>query len=72
MGKWVLFTVSTMVGVLLLSFALMNLEDANLISDSPFIFGVLLGLEMLLGLILMFVFKFIDPKPLKNLFLSRS
>lgn len=72
MGKWVLFTVSMMVAVLLLSFALMNLEDANLISDSPIIFGLLLGLEMLLGLILMFVFKFIDPKPLKNLFLSRS
>jgi O-antigen/teichoic acid export membrane protein len=72
MGKWVLFTFSVMSAIILLNFALMNLEDTNFLSDSPLIVGLLLSLEMLLGLILMFVFKFIDLKPLKNLFLSRS
>jgi O-antigen/teichoic acid export membrane protein len=72
MGKWVLFTFSVMSAIILLNFALMNLEDTNFLSDSPLIVGLLLSIEMLLGLILMFVFKFIDLKPLKNLFLSRS
>jgi hypothetical protein len=36
------------------------------------LFGLILAIEFLLGLIFMFVFKFIELKPLKNLFLSQS
>jgi O-antigen/teichoic acid export membrane protein len=71
-GKWVLFTLSVMSAILLLIFALMNLEENNFLSDSPLVFVLVLGTELLIGLILMFVFKFIELKPLKNLFLSRS
>jgi O-antigen/teichoic acid export membrane protein len=71
-GKWLLFTLSLMSSILLLNFALMNLEDQNLLNDSPMLFGLILVIEFMLGLILMFIFKFIELKPLKNLFLSRS
>lgn len=71
-AKWLLFTISVMSANLLLSFALMNLEDQDLLNDSPMLFGLILVIELVLGLILMFVFKFIELKPLKNLFLSRS
>jgi O-antigen/teichoic acid export membrane protein len=71
-GKWVLFTLSVMSTIFLLIFALMNLEENNFLSDSPLVFVLVLGTELLIGLILMFVFKFIELKPLKNLFLSRS
>jgi O-antigen/teichoic acid export membrane protein len=72
MGKWLLFTLC-FVGVLFgFNLVFMNLEDKNILSDSPMLFVLILSAEMLLGLILMFVFKFIEPKPLKNLFLTRS
>ena len=71
-GKWLLFTLSFIGSVLLLNLALMNLEDQNLLNDSPMLFGLILSIELLMGLILMFIFKFIELKPLKNLFLSRS
>ncbi len=71
-GKWFLFTFSFIGSVLLLSIALMNLEDQNLLTDSPMIFGFILSVELLMGLILLFVFKFIELTPLKNLLLSRS
>ena len=72
MGKWLLFSLC-FVGVLFgFNLVFMNLEDKNILSDSPMLFVLILSAEMLLGLILMFVFKFIEPKPLKNLFLTRS
>lgn len=72
MGKWLLFTLC-FVGILFgFNLVFMNLEDKNILSDSPKLFVLILSAEMLLGLILMFVFKFIEPKPLKNLFLTRS
>lgn len=72
MGKWLLFTLC-FVGVLFgFNLVFLNLEDKNILSDSPMLFVLILSAEMLLGLILMFVFKFIEPKPLKNLFLTRS
>jgi hypothetical protein len=43
-----------------------------LLHDSPMLFGLILCIELILGLIFMFIFKFIELKPLKNLFLSRS
>ena len=70
-GKWLLFTFSFICAILLISFALMNLEDKNLLNNSPMLFGLILIIELVLGLILMFIFKFIEVKPLKNLFLSR-
>jgi len=71
-GKWLLYTFSFISAILLFHFALMNLEDQNLLNDSPMLFGLILAIEFLLGLIFMFVFKFIELKPLKNLFLSQS
>lgn len=71
-GKWLLYTLSFISAILLFHFALMNLEDQNLLNDSPMLFGLILAIEFLLGLIFMFVFKFIELKPLKNLFLSQS
>lgn len=71
-GKWLLFTVSFVSAILLFHFSLMNLEDQNLLNDSPMLFGLIFSIELLLGLILMFVFKFIELKPLKNLFLIKS
>lgn len=71
-GKWLLFTVSFISAILLFHFSLMNLEDQNLLNDSPMLFGMIFSIELLLGLILMFVFKFIELKPLKNLFLIKS
>ena len=50
----------------------MNLEDQNLLNDSPMLFGLILIIALILGLIFMFVFKFIELKPLKNLFLIKS
>jgi O-antigen/teichoic acid export membrane protein len=69
-GKWLLFTLSVMGSILLFLFALLT-SDYNYLSNSPLQFGLILGIELLLGLILMFVFKFIELKQLKNLFLSR-
>ncbi len=66
-GKWVLFTFSVIGSILLFLFALLT-SDNNYLGNS---FGLILGIELLLGLILMFVFKFIELKQLKNLFLSR-
>jgi O-antigen/teichoic acid export membrane protein len=71
-GKWLLFTMSFISAILLFHFTLMNLEDQNLLNDSPMLFGLIFSIELLLGLILMFVFKFIELKPLKNLFLIKS
>ncbi len=71
-GKWLLFTFSFISAIFLFDFALINLEDQNLLHDSPMLFGLILCIELVLGLIFMFVFKFIELKPLKNLFLSRS
>jgi hypothetical protein len=36
------------------------------------LFGLILIIELVLGFILMFIFKFIEVKPLKNLFFSRT
>ena len=72
MGKWLLFTLSFISAIFLFDFALMNLEDQNLLNDSPMLFGLILIIELILGLIFMFVFKFIELKPLKNLFLIKS
>jgi O-antigen/teichoic acid export membrane protein len=66
-AKWILFTLSVMGSILLFLFALLT-SDNNYLGNS---FGLILGIELLLGLILMFVFKFIELKQLKNLFLSR-
>jgi O-antigen/teichoic acid export membrane protein len=71
-GKWLLFTFSFICAILLISFALMNLEDKNLLNNSPMLFGLILIIELVLGFILMFIFKFIEVKPLKNLFFSRT
>jgi O-antigen/teichoic acid export membrane protein len=71
-GKWLLFIFSFISVVFIFHYALMNLEDQNLLTDSSMLFGLILVVELLLGLILMFIFKFIELKPLKNLFLSRS
>jgi O-antigen/teichoic acid export membrane protein len=71
-GKWLLFTFSFIGAIFLFEFALINLEDQNLLHDSPMLFGLILCIELILGLIFMFIFKFIELKPLKNLFLSRS
>lgn len=71
-GKWLLFTCSFISAILLFNFALMNLEGQNLLNDSPMLFALILIIELILGLIFMFVFKFIELKPLKNLFLIKS
>lgn len=71
-GKWLLFTLSFVSVLLLFSFIMMNLIDQNVLKDSHILFGLIICIEFILGLILMFVFKFIELKPLKNLFLSRS
>jgi O-antigen/teichoic acid export membrane protein len=69
-GKWLLFILSVMGSILLFLFSLLT-SGNNYLSNSPLQFGLILGIELLLGLILMFVFKFIELKQLKNLFLSR-
>jgi O-antigen/teichoic acid export membrane protein len=69
-GKWVLFTLSVMGSILLFLLALLT-SNNDFLSNSPLEFALILGIELLLGLILMFVFKFIELKQLKNLFLSR-
>ena len=71
-GKWLLFVISFISADLLFILALFNLEDQNTLQDSPLVFCLILAAELLIGLVLMFVFKFIELKPLKNLFLSRS
>jgi O-antigen/teichoic acid export membrane protein len=71
-GKWFLFTISFVSILFLFSFILMNLVDQNLLNDSPTLFGLIICIELILGLTLMFVFKFIELKPLKNLFLTQS
>jgi O-antigen/teichoic acid export membrane protein len=71
-GKWFLFTISFVSILFLFSFILMNLVDQNLLHDAPILFGLIICIELILGLTLMFVFKFIELKPLKNLFLTRS
>ena len=70
-GKWILFTLSFVCILFLFSFIMMNLVDQNLLY-SPILFGGIICIELILGLTLMFVFKFIELKPLKNLFLTRS
>lgn len=69
-GKWVLFTLSVMGSILLFLFAF-STSNNDFLNYSPLEFALILGIELLLGLILMFVFKFIELKQLKNLFLSR-
>ncbi len=69
-GKWLLFTFSFMGAVLLFLFAILTSQN-NFLSNSPFVSVLILSTEFLLGLTLMFVFKFIELKQLKNLFLSR-
>ena len=71
-GKWILFTLSFVCILFLFSLIMMNLVDQNLFYDSPILFGGIICIELILGLTLMFVFKFIELKPLKNLFLMRS
>lgn len=71
-GKWLLFTISFIGILLLFSFIMMNAFDQNLLNDSPILFGLIVCIELILGLTLMFVFKFIELTPLKNLLLSRS
>ena len=70
-GKWILFTLSFVCILFLFSLIMMNLVDQNLLY-SPILFGGIICIELILGLTLMFVFKFIELKPLKNLFLMRS
>jgi O-antigen/teichoic acid export membrane protein len=70
-GKWILFTLSFVCILFLFSLIMMNLVDQNLLY-SPILFGGIICIELILGLTLMFVFKFIELKPLKNLFLTRS
>ncbi|MFM6934439.1 MAG: oligosaccharide flippase family protein [Flavobacteriales bacterium] len=71
-GKWLLFTLCFASVLFVINFILMNLMDQNFLNDSPILFGLILCIEFILGLTLMFIFKFIEIKPLKNLFLSRS
>ena len=71
-GKWLLFVLSFVSAVLLLLWAFFQLEDQHMLQDSALVFCLILAAELLIGLALMFVFKFIELKPLKNLFLTRS
>jgi O-antigen/teichoic acid export membrane protein len=71
-GKWLVFVISFISADILLLWALFNLEDQNRLLNSPLVFCLILATQLLIGLVLMFVFKLIELKPLKNLFLSRS
>ena len=71
-GKWLLFVLSFVTTVLLLVWAFFQLEDQNMLQDSSLVFCLILAAELLIGLVLMLVFKLIQLNPLKNLFLTQS
>jgi O-antigen/teichoic acid export membrane protein len=69
--KWMGYVICFIGGLCVLQFVFLDAIDRNLIGDEPLTLLVEITLEFLLGFLLMLVFKFIELKPLKNLFLSR-
>lgn len=70
LGKWLLYSLCIVSFILFLNFGITHLMGLRHLNESPIAFGLILCIEFLTGFIFMFLFKFVELKPLKNLFLT--